>query len=77
MLNRTLSFIRISQAFKVLGTPLDADRAVIDVGAALAHSGDTKIILGYSGTLGAYPNDNGFHLMGSFEFRRTNLKRLP
>ena len=66
--SRTLSFISSAQAFTVLGTPLDADRAVIDVGAALALSGDTEVTLGYTGTLGTRSNDHSVRLMGTLKF---------
>ena len=51
----------------VLGTPLDADRAVIDLGPALALSDDTEVTLGYTGTLGNHSNDHAVRLMGVFE----------
>ena len=61
---RSLTFVGATQSFTVLGTPLDADRAVIDLGAALALSGNTQVTLGYSGTLGTHSNDHAVRLMG-------------
>jgi len=65
--SRSLSFVGTTQSFTVLGTPLDADRAVIDLGAALALSDDTEVTLGYTGTLGNHSNDHAVRLMGVFE----------
>ena len=61
--SRSLSFVSTTQAFTVLGTPLDADRAVIDLGATLALSGNAEVTLGYSGTLGTHASDHAVHLM--------------
>jgi outer membrane autotransporter protein len=62
--SRSLSFISTGQGFTVLGTPLDADRAVIDAGASLSLGDSVNLFLGYSGTLSSRASDNGVRLTG-------------
>ena len=45
-------------------TPLDGDRALVDVGATLGLGAVTQITLGYQGALGGRANDHAVRLMG-------------
>ena len=58
---RSLSFISSGQGFTVFGTPLDADRALIDLDATLALGG-ADISLGYTGSLGKRGEDHGVRM---------------
>jgi outer membrane autotransporter protein len=63
--SRSLSFISTGQGFTVLGTPLDADRAVLDAGATLSLGDSVNLFLGYSGTLSSRASDSSLRITGS------------
>jgi len=62
---RSLTFVSSGQGFAVRGTPLDADRAVIDIDAALSLGAGTTLTLGYAGSISARAQDHGVRLMGA------------
>jgi outer membrane autotransporter protein len=62
--SRAVTFISTTQNFTVLGTPLETDRAMLDVGATLGLGKDTQVSLGYSGMLGSHTTDHAIRLMG-------------
>jgi len=61
---RSLTFISSGQGFAVRGTPLDGDRAVVDIDAGLTLGG-TSISIGYAGSLSARAEDHGIRLRAS------------
>lgn len=62
--SRSLSFTATGQSFTVMGTPLDEDRALLDIGATLGL-GNTQVSLTYSGALGSRTRDNAVKLLGA------------
>jgi len=65
--SRTLSFVSSGQSFTVLGTPLDADRAVIDANLGF-NLGGARLTAGYSGTFGTRTTDNAIKAMAAVDF---------
>ena len=62
--SRSLSFIATGQSFTVMGTPLDEDRALLDIGATLGL-GNSQLSLVYSGALGSRTRDHAVKLLGA------------
>jgi fibronectin-binding autotransporter adhesin len=56
--SRQLSFVSTGQAFTVLGTPLDADRALVDAGLSLQATSNVQFSAGYFGAYGARASDH-------------------
>ena len=65
--SRSLSFIATGQSFTVMGTPLDEDRALLDIGATLGL-GNSQLSLVYSGALGNRTRDHAVKLLGAVNF---------
>ncbi len=65
---RNVSYLSTGQGFLVRGTPLDGDRAIVDLDLALALGGNTTVTLGYFGSYGSRGSDKGLRLMGAVKF---------
>ncbi|MES2473581.1 MAG: autotransporter outer membrane beta-barrel domain-containing protein [Pseudomonadota bacterium] len=65
--SRNLSLLSTGQRFTVLGTRLDADRALLDLDLTLALGGRTSVSLGYAGTYAARGTDQAVRLMGKIK----------
>ncbi len=65
--SRALSFVSSGQSFTVLGTPLDADRAVIDANLGF-NLGGARLMAGYSGAFGTRTTDHAIKAMAAVDF---------